>query len=94
MKQEIVTVDGKSYQCYAIPLFKADLLVIRGENGFLGCGYVNLEACDKFGDAAAIVTGVADCTQMLTAAVKKVSSAAAARGITVGMTGAEALKLL
>ena len=73
---------------------REDLLVIRGEHGFLGCGYINLDACEKFGDAAAIVTGVSSCAEMLTAEVKKVSTAAAARGVTVGMTGAEALKLL
>ena len=94
MEQETVTVGAKSYQGNVIRLFKADLLVIRGEAGFLGCGYINLDACEKFGDAAAIVTGVSSCAEMLTAEVKKVSTAAAARGVTVGMTGAEALKRL
>ena len=68
--------------------------MIRGDNGFLGCGYINLDACEKFGDAAAIVTGVSNCAEMLIAEVKKVSTAAAARGVAVGMTGAEALKRL
>ena len=94
MAEEIITLDGRQYRGNIVSLFKADLLVIRGEAGFLGCGYINLDACEKFGDAAAIVTGVSTCAEMLTAEVKKVSTAAAARGVTVGMTGAEALKLL
>ena len=72
MQEEIVTAGGRQCRGYTISLFKANLLVIRGENGFLGCGYVNLDACEKFGDAAAIVTGVSSCAEMLTAEVKKV----------------------
>ena len=94
MREEIVKVDGREYCGCVIALFKANLLVIRGDAGFLGCGYINLDACEKFGDAAAIVTGVSSCAEMLTAEVKKISTAAAARGVAVGMTGAEALKLL
>ena len=94
MSEELITVNGRRYRGFVIPLFEADLLVIRGEAGFLGCGYINLDACAKFGDAAAIVTGVSGLPEMLTAEVKKVSDAAAARGVRVGMTGEEALKLL
>jgi len=94
MSEEIVEVGGRQYRGSVIPLFRAKLLVIRGEKGFLGCGYISTEACEKFGDDAAIVTGVSDCAGMLSAEVKKVTSAAAARGVKTGMTGAEALKLL
>ena len=94
MQGEIISVGSRQYRGFVIPLGRANLLVIRGEYGFLGCGYINLDACEKFGDAAAIVTGVSSCAEMLTAEVKKISTAAAARGVAVGMTGAEALKLL
>lgn len=69
------------------------LLVITGSRGTLACGYVSLEALNKLGDAAAIVRGVSDFEQMLQASVQDVSEAAAALGVSVGMTGAEALDL-
>jgi len=34
------------------------LLIIKGSKGFLACGYVNVETCNKTGEACAIVTGV------------------------------------
>ena len=33
------------------------LLVIKGSKGFLGCGYINVETCNKTGEACAVVTG-------------------------------------
>ena len=57
----------------------------------MGCGYLSTETADKLGHALAIVTGVASYDDMLAAKVVKVSSAAAALGVTVGMSGKEAL---
>ena len=67
------------------------LLVIRAEKGLLGCGYLSLGAAEKFGHALAVVRGVASYEDMLAAPVQEVSSAAAALGVRVGMTGREAL---
>ncbi|MCR9199429.1 MAG: DUF1805 domain-containing protein [Planctomycetaceae bacterium] len=69
------------------------LLVISGSRGALTCGYVSLDALNKLGDAAAIVRGVADFDDMLTAEVQDVSEAATALGVNVGMTGQQALEL-
>ncbi len=67
------------------------LLIIKGEKGFLACGYVNVETCNKTGEACAIVTGVKDHEAMVTAKVRAVSKKAEKLGATVGMTGREAL---
>ena len=69
------------------------LLIVKGTRGFLACGNVNIETCDKTGEACAIVTGVKDHEEMLAAEVKAVSQQGKALGITVGMTGQEALEL-
>ena len=53
-----------------------------------------METAEKLGAAFALVTGVASFDDMLAKDVKAVSSAAAARGVAVGMTGREALLLL
>ena len=40
-----------------VELYKAPLLLIKGKKGFLMCGYLNIKAAEKLGDAAARVTG-------------------------------------
>ena len=67
------------------------LLVISGSKGCLTCGYLSLEAFERNGDAAAIVRGVNNYQEMLTAEVQMVSSLGQQLGVKPGMTGAEAL---
>jgi uncharacterized protein YunC (DUF1805 family) len=69
------------------------LLIIKGSKGFLGCGYINAETCNKTGEACAIVTGVKTHEEMLHAEVKAVSTEAARLGVRVGMKGEEALEI-
>ena len=65
------------------------LLVIKGSKGLLACGYVNVKTCNKTKEACAIVMNH---NEMLVAKVNAVSPPAQALGVTVGMTGAEALE--
>jgi uncharacterized protein YunC (DUF1805 family) len=69
------------------------LLIIKGAKGFLACGYINVETCNKTGEACAIVTGVKTHDAMLNAEIKAVSMEAARRGVRVGMKGEEALEV-
>ena len=71
---------------------EAPLLIVKGSLGFLGCGYINTDSC--IDEACAIVSGVNTHDDMLKASVKAVSKDATELGITVGMTGAEAMELL
>ena len=89
---EKMNIEGLDLTGYTIPTPNASLLVIRAPKGMLGCGYINATVADKLNDAAAIVSGVKNYDDMLKAAVHTVSAAAAELGITVGMTGLEALK--
>lgn len=70
------------------------LLVMTEEKGFLACGYINVETCNKTGEACAIVTGVNNYDEMKAAKVVAASEAAIALGIGPGMTGAAALVIL
>ena len=70
---------------------EAPLLIVRGSLGFLGCGYINVDACAD--EACAIVSGVNTHNDMLEATIKAVSKDATKLGIKVGMTGAEAIEL-
>ena len=68
------------------------VLLLRSTHGLLACGYFNVDTFNKTGEACAIVTGVADYDQMLTATVVSVSAAALEKGVEVGDTGETALR--
>lgn len=70
---------------------RAPLLVIRAKKGFVMCGYLNMDVANKLGDVAVRVTGVKSFEDVLNAKAVDVSEAAKKLGITVGMTGKEAL---
>ena len=70
---------------------KRPLLVMKGSKGFLACGYINPETCNKTEEACAIVWGVNDFEDMKKAPIVAVSKAAEAMGIKVGDTGESAL---
>ena len=71
---------------------EAPLLIVKGSLGFLGCGYINVDACAD--EACAIVSGVSTHNDMLKATIKAVSKDATELGIKAGMIGAEAIDLL
>ncbi len=89
-----LNIHGKPYRGDIIPLTTSAILVIQGCRGMLGCGYLSLATAERLGHALAIVTGVASFDDMLKARVTAVSTAAAALGVSAGMTGEEALELL
>jgi uncharacterized protein YunC (DUF1805 family) len=70
------------------------LLMIIGQTGFVGCGFINIDAAEKLNVAAATVTGVKSFEDVLNATVKAVTSKAQTEGVRVGMKGKEAVKLL
>ena len=85
-----MNLDGFEKTCHQL---KRPLLVISGEQGCLTCGYLNMDSFERNGDAAAIVRGVDNFEEMLSAEVQAVSSLGEQLGVRVGMTGAEALEL-
>ena len=88
---EQINLEGNILEGYAVPTANTSILLIKAEHGFLGCGYFSLATAEKVGDAAVIVSGVKNFEEMLEAKVKGFSPAAAARGVTLEMTGKEAL---
>ncbi|MDD2479611.1 MAG: DUF1805 domain-containing protein [Victivallaceae bacterium] len=91
---EKINIDNFEFEGYAISTASAKILLIKGSCGFLGCGYFSIETADRLNEVVAIVTGVKNFDDMLNVEVKQVSTAAAAAGITVGMTGRDALKFM
>ena len=80
--------------CQHVVTSGAPLVVAWGKAGFVMCGYLNIEAADKLGVAAAVVRGVKTVDDLLSATVQQVSKAGAARGVNIGMAGRDALSLL
>lgn len=88
-----VKVDGKS--CMGLRTDLPDsppLLLIIAEKGFVMCGFLNVEAAEKLGVPAAVVSGVKTFEDVLNGQVKTVTSKAKNLGVEVGMKGADALK--
>ena len=88
---DTITIDGKTFQAYRIPVQNSAILAIVGSKGLLGCGYLSMETAERLGHALAIVKGVSTYDDMLAAKVVAVSTAATALGITIGMSGKETL---
>ena len=91
MTSETVAVEGVEFNGIRIVTEHAAILLIRGSRANLGCGYFSLAPAEKLGDRFAVVTGVKDFADMLNAAVVNASPAAVACGVSVGMSGREAL---
>ncbi|MCK4424483.1 DUF1805 domain-containing protein [Candidatus Bathyarchaeota archaeon] len=70
------------------------LLLVVAEKGFVMCGFLNVDAAEKLGVAAAAVSGVKSFEDVLDAEVKAVTSKAKTLGVDVGMKGADTLKCL
>lgn len=75
-------------------LGKAPLLVVATSNGYVMCGYLNMETANKLGDCAGRVTGVSTIEALLEAKINAVSDAAKARGLHEGMPAREFLNSL
>ncbi len=75
-------------------LGNAPLIIVKGDKGYVMCGYLNVEVAEKLGDAAAIVSGVSSVEELLEKPVKAVTSKAKEYGVKEGMKGLEALEKL
>jgi len=91
---EQIKINGKTALGLMLNLSPAPLLVIKGEKGIIGCGFISVDAAEKLNLPAAIITGVKNFEEMLNKKVVKVSSAGREIGLREGLTGKEALKLI
>jgi len=88
-------VDGKTVMGLKVDLPDSPPLVaIIGEKGFVMCGFLNVEAAERLGVMAAVVSGVKTFDDMLSAEVRAVTSKAELKGVRRGMKGQDAVKLL
>jgi uncharacterized protein YunC (DUF1805 family) len=69
----------------------AHLLVVRGDRGFIMCGYLNVALAEEVGDAAAMVRGVNSIEDVLERTIVSATSHAQALGVVPGMPVRDAL---
>jgi uncharacterized protein YunC (DUF1805 family) len=62
------------------------LLLIKGSKGFIMCGYLNMEAAEKLGAVAAMVSGVKTFDDVLNAQIKAATTKAKQLGLEPGKT--------
>lgn len=87
-----VKVDGKACLGVKVELPESPpLLLIVAEKGFVMCGFLNIEAAERLGVAAAMVSGVKTFEDVLNAEVKAATTKARGLGVQLGMRGTEAL---
>jgi uncharacterized protein YunC (DUF1805 family) len=67
------------------------LLLIVAEKGFVMCGFLNIEAAERLGVVAAMVSGVKTLEDVLNAEVKAATTKAKSLGVQLGMRCSEAL---
>lgn len=91
---EQVDIAGKPYEFMRMEMGSAPLLVLKGSKGFVMCGYLNIEASEKLGDAAVRVTGVRDLETMLESKAANVSGKAKALGVKEGQKVSEFIHML
>ncbi|MFH1768709.1 MAG: DUF1805 domain-containing protein [Candidatus Omnitrophota bacterium] len=58
IKYKKIAVGKNILEAVVFKLSKKNLIVIRGNKGYVMCGYLDLAAADKFKDVAVKITGV------------------------------------
>jgi uncharacterized protein YunC (DUF1805 family) len=77
-----------------LPESPAPLVMIVSAKGLVCCGFINMDAAERLGVAAAMVSGVKTFDDVLKAEVKAATKKAQIAGVKVGMKGLDALKQL
>ena len=89
------TFDGKSFQGVKSTMPGGPpLLLIKGEKGFVMCGYLSADVAERVGLAAAIVSGVSSFEDVLNAEIKVATSKAKELGVESGMIVKEVISRL
>lgn len=84
----------KSILAVEIKLLDKNLIVLRGDKGYIMCGYLNLKAANKFKDAAVKITGVTTIHEALDAKVHSCTYSAKKLGINKGQSIKDVLKII
>jgi uncharacterized protein YunC (DUF1805 family) len=92
LKKKIIKIGKKKIGAVAIRLLSKTFILLKGDRGYIMCGYLNLKAAQKFRDAACKIVGVATIEDALKAKIHSCTTQARKLGIAPGDTVRVALK--
>jgi uncharacterized protein YunC (DUF1805 family) len=86
---------GRKYiEALLFNLGAKNLIILKGTQGYVMCGYLNLRAAEKFKDVAVKVTGVSTIEQAKKSYVHSSTKNAKRQGIYKGQSIKEVLKII
>jgi len=85
---------GKFIDAFVVRLLSKNIVLLRGSRGYVMCGYLNLQASNKFKEVAIRVVGVSGIEDILKAKVAACSNQARLLGIRAGQGVKEVLHLI
>jgi uncharacterized protein YunC (DUF1805 family) len=85
MTNREIEIKNRKYQYINEKIGKnAPLIILKGENGYIMCGYLNIDAANSLGDTAVRVSGVNDINDVLNTTVNACTDNAKKIGIKPG----------
>jgi uncharacterized protein YunC (DUF1805 family) len=99
MHEEQITLRDGVARGFVIPLGPVNLVGAVAPRGIVGCGAIDVQALERFGYPAARVkpTGgdsITSIGDLLAGEIREANPSAAKLGVTVGLSGRQALELL
>ncbi len=93
-----IEFDGKIFISVDVTLPKTHLIAIQAHNGYIMCGALDVNLLNTRLQSRHIIAGravgVRTVEELLNAPLESITDAAASLGITIGMTGKEALSIM
>ena len=97
MNQKTIRIGGKTAQGYEIPVGPVNLVFATTGSALIGCGLIDPMVFDKFSYPAARLKAskgplIVTLDDLLAGEVREANAMALQRGVTVGMSGRDALE--
>lgn len=89
-----IKVGKERVEALKFPLGKKNLIIIKGKNGYIACGYLDLGVANKFNEVAIKISGVSNIKEALLAQVDSCTKDAKKMGIYKGQPIKDVLKII
>ncbi len=89
-----IKVGKKNIEAFCIRLMDKNFILLRGNRGYVMCGYLNLRTAEKFRDVAVKIIGASTIEDALKAKVYSCSSAAKRLGIVKEQKVSKVLRII